>query len=156
LIPALCASSAAAAAADPSTGQMMMALTPFEMKDSTFAFSLAESFSLNRIWDVVPGLGEGILEPGLVLGPALFILCRKNDADLQLRAFAFLATTGKCHGRKKEGDETCEHDQESFHNRGLLGEGSPCKNRAMKPCGSHSYNSYQEKKLALEKNQRAS
>jgi len=48
--PALRASSAAAAAAEPSTGQRMMTLTPVEMSDSTFAFSFAESFSLKRIW----------------------------------------------------------------------------------------------------------
>ena len=54
LTPALRASSAAAAAADPSTGQMMMTLTPFEIRDSTFAFSLAESFSLNRIVTLYP------------------------------------------------------------------------------------------------------
>ena len=49
LTPALCASSAAAAAAEPSTGQMMMTLMPLVIRDSTLAFSFAESPSLNRI-----------------------------------------------------------------------------------------------------------
>ena len=56
MTPALWASSAAAAAAEPSWGQMMRTLAPLVIRASTLALSLAESPWLNRIAVVKPAV----------------------------------------------------------------------------------------------------
>ena len=60
--------------------------------------------------DIVSGLGEGIAETGLVLGPALLILGRENDADLQLRSRLFLVSRCEYHGRQEQRYEADKYD----------------------------------------------